>query len=97
MVMFNPPHPGEGLKDDIEALGLSTAETADALGVTRQQLHRVLAGTSGISPEMAIRLEVVIGSNADHWMRLQSAYDLAQVRQHKADITKGLRRLTPAS
>lgn len=97
MAMFNPPHPGEGIKDDIEALGLTTAQTAEALGVTRQQLHRVLTGISAISPEMAVRLEAVIGSNADHWLRLQTAYDLAQVRQHKADITKGLKRLVPAS
>lgn len=97
MPMFNPPHPGEGIKDDIECLGLSTAEAAQALGVSRQQLHRVLAGTSGISAEMAVRLEAVIGSNADHWMRLQASHDLAQVRQHKAEITKGLRKLTPAA
>ena len=93
MAMFNPPHPGEGLKDDIEALDLTTAEAAKALGVTRQQLHRVLTGVSAVSPEMAIRLETVIGSTADHWLRLQASYDLAQVRQHKADMTNGLRRL----
>jgi len=93
MAMFNPPHPGEGIKDDFEALGLSTAQAADALGVSRQQLHRVVAGQSGISAEMAVRLEAVIGSNADHWMRLQTAYDLAQIRQHKAFITQGLTRL----
>lgn len=97
MPMFNPPHPAEGLKDDIEALGLTTAQTAEALGVTRQQLHRVLTCQSAISPEMAVRLEAVIGSTADHWLRLQTAYDLAQVRQKKAGLTKGLRRLTPAA
>ena len=90
MTMFNPPHPGEGIKDDIEVIGLSTADAARAIGVSRQQLHRVLAGTSGISAEMAVRLEAVIGSTADHWMRLQSAYDLAQVRQRKTEITKDL-------
>ena len=97
MPMHNPPHPAEGLKDDIEALGLTTAQTAEALGVTRQQLHRVLKCESAISPEMAVRLEAVIGSTADHWLRLQIAYDLAQVRQKNAGLTKGLRRLAPAS
>lgn len=96
MPMHSPPHPAEGLKDDLQALNLTTAQAAEALGVTRQQLHRVLAGTSGISAEMAVRLEAVIGASADHWMRLQAAYDLAQVRQ-KADFTKGLRRLVPAA
>lgn len=96
MNMFNPPHPGEGIKDDIEALGFTTAEVAEALGVSRQQLHRVLAGTSAISAEMAVRLEAVIGSTADHWLQLQANYDLAQVRQ-RPNFAKGLRRLTPAN
>ena len=97
MPMMNPPHPGEGLKDDLDALGLTTATAAEALGVTRQTLHRVLSKQSGISPEMALRLEAVVGSTADHWLRLQAAHDLAQVRQNKAEITKGLRRLTPTA
>lgn len=95
-MMKTPPHPGEGLKDDLQALGLSTIEAAAALGVTRQQVHRVLTGQSAISPEMALRLETVIGSTADHWLRLQAAYNLAKVRQRAPEITTGLRRLQPA-
>jgi len=97
MPMHSPPHVGEHIKEELDFLGLSVAQGAEALGISRQQLNRVLTEKSGISVEMAMRLEAVIGSNADHWMRLQTAYDLAQVRQHKADITKGLRRLTPAA
>ena len=97
MTMHLPPHPAEGLKDDLDALSLSTAQAAEALGVTRQQLHRVLTRQSGISPEMALRLEAVIGARADHWLRLQAAYDLAQTRLTKGDMLKGLRRLTPAA
>lgn len=97
MPMYDPPHPAEGLKDDLDALEITTAKAAEALGVTRQQLHKVLTCQSAISPEMAVRLEAVIGSTADHWMKLQSAYDLAQIRLKKADLTKGLRRLTPAA
>ena len=80
MPMKNPPHPGAGLKDDLDALGLSVAEAAAGLGVTRQQLHNVIAGRSAIRPEMALRLEKGIGSSADQWLRLQLAYDLAQAR-----------------
>lgn len=80
MPMKNPPHPGEGLKDDLDALGLTVAQGASALGVTRQQLHRVISGRSAISPEMAVRLEQVIGGSADHWLRMQAAHDLAEVR-----------------
>jgi addiction module HigA family antidote len=78
--MKNPPHPGIGLKDDLDALGLSVAEAAKGLGVTRQQLYNVINGRSSITPEMAIRLETGVGSNADHWLRLQAAYNLAQLR-----------------
>ncbi len=92
MPMKNPPHPGRGVKADFETLGLSVAQAAIALGVSRAQLHRVIAGESAISPELALRLEVVIGSTADAWMRLQAAYDVAQVRERTADITKDLRR-----
>lgn len=84
--MKNPPHPGIGLKADLEALGLTIAEAAKALGVTRQQLYKLVNGQSGISPEMAVRLEQVIGGSADHWLRLQVAHDLAQVR-----LTKDIR------
>lgn len=80
MPMKNPAHPGRLLKDDLEALNLTVAEAAEALGVTRQQLYRVMNGTSAITPEMAVRLEKSIGTSADTWLRMQTSYDLAQVR-----------------
>ena len=79
--MRNPPHPGRMLAEDLEELGVSVAEAAEALGVTRQQLHRVIAGMSAISPEMAVRLEKGIGSTASAWLALQCNYDIAQVRK----------------
>jgi addiction module HigA family antidote len=94
--MYDPPHPGLGLRDDFDALDLSIAKAANALSVTRQQLYKVVNGTSAISPEMAVRLEVVIGSTADHWLRLQNAYDLAQVRKNKAELVEGLERVRVA-
>jgi len=93
MAMKNPPHPGAGLKDDIAGLGLSVAEAAAGLGVTRQQLYRVIRGQSGISPEMALRLEKAIGGTADGWLRLQLNYDLAQIRARAGSIK--LKRLEP--
>ncbi|MFM9943041.1 MAG: HigA family addiction module antitoxin [Hyphomicrobiaceae bacterium] len=86
MPMKNPAHPGRLLKDDLEALKLTVAEAAEALGVTRQQLYRVLNGTSAITPEMAVRLEKSIGTSADTWLRMQTAYDLAQVRLRMSAI-----------
>ena len=86
MPMKNPPHPGRGLKDDIDALGLRVAEAADALGVTRQQLYNVIAGRSGITPEMALRLEKGVGGTADAWLGMQAAYELAQLRRNEPAI-----------
>ena len=84
--MFNPPHPGETLKEDIlPALGLNVTEAAMQLGVTRAAFSRVLNGRAAISPEMALRIEgwlgVENGGRADLWIAQQAAYDLWQVRQ----------------
>ena len=87
MPMKNPPHPGRSVKDAcLDALGLSVTEGAKVLGVARHTLSRVLNGQSGISPGMAIRFEKMGWSNADHWMRLQASYDLAQARLRADDI-----------
>lgn len=80
MVMKMPPHPGRLIKSEIDELGRSVTEVAAALGVSRQQLHAVIAGRSAISPEMAVRLEAGLGSTADTWLRLQAAFDLARFR-----------------
>ncbi len=84
--MKNPPHPGGLIKDNIEEYGLSIAEAAEGLGVTRQQLYRVLRGENGISPEMAVRLEKAFGGAADFWLRMQISFDLAQVRSRAGKI-----------
>jgi addiction module HigA family antidote len=81
MPMKNPSHPGRLVKADLDELGLTIAEAAKGLGVTRQQLYKIVNGDSAISPEMALRLEKAIGSTADTWLRMQVAYDLAQARR----------------
>ena len=86
MPMKNPAHPGHLLKNELEELGLSVAAAAEGLGVTRQQLYNVINGKSAVTPEMAVRLEKGIGSTADTWLRMQMAYDLAQVRLRRGDI-----------
>jgi antitoxin HigA-1 len=93
MPMKQPPHPGRHIKSAMAELNLSIAQAAAALGVTRSALNRVVNGTSGISPEMALRLEIVIGSTAEAWLRLQAAYDAVQVRQRAGEIGRGLKRI----
>lgn len=91
--MFNPPHPGETLREDIlPALGLTVTEAAQQLGVTRAALSRVLNGRAAISPDMALRLEAWLarrkggGPSADSWLREQTAYDLWAVRSEREKI-----------
>lgn len=87
MPMKTPPHPGLSVRHDcLEPLGLSVTEAAKRLGVSRKQLSDVLNGHSGISPEMAIRLNKAFGGGADTWFRLQAAYDLAQAMKRADDI-----------
>ncbi|HEY5607348.1 MAG TPA: HigA family addiction module antitoxin [Alphaproteobacteria bacterium] len=82
MSMKIPPHPGLSVKHDcVAALGLTVTEAARILGVTRQTLNDLIHTRRGISPEMAIRLDLAFGGGADTWLRLQAAYDLAQARQ----------------
>jgi addiction module HigA family antidote len=86
MRMKNPPHPGRLVKENIEEMGLTVAQAAEGLGITRQQLYKVINCQSAISPEMAVRLEKAIGGSADAWLRMQAAFDLAGVRQREDEI-----------
>jgi addiction module HigA family antidote len=87
MPMKNPPHPGETIRYDcLEPLGLSVTEGAKVLGVTRQALNNVVNGKSGISPEMAIRLEKAFGGRASVWLGVQMNYDLAQAKKRERSI-----------
>lgn len=93
--MKNPPHPGRSVKNAcLNPLNLTVTDGAKALGVTRQALSSLINENSGVSPDMAIRLEMAFGSTADAWLRMQTAYDLAQARK-KAGTLK-LKRLEPA-
>ena len=87
MPMKSPPHPGLSVRDDcLEPLGLSVTEAARKLGVSRKQLSSLVNGRSGISPEMAIRLDKAFGGGAETWYRLQTAYDFAQAMQRADEI-----------
>lgn len=91
--MFNPPHPGETLKEDVlPALGLNVTDAAAQLGVTRPALSRVLNGRAAISPEMALRIEgwlgVENGGRADAWISQQASYELWKARKAGAPKVK---------
>lgn len=89
MPMHNPPHPGLTVRHDcLEPLGLTVTEGATVLGVTRQALNNLVNGKAGISPEMAVRLSKAFGASPEAWLRLQMAYDLAQVQQKNISVKR---------
>jgi len=84
MQMYNPPHPGEILKElCLEPLGLTVTRAAEALGVSRKTLSAILNGRAGISPEMAIRLSMAFDTSAESWLNQQTQYDLWLARQNQ--------------
>jgi addiction module HigA family antidote len=70
----------------LEELGVSISSAAKQLGISRQQLHNVIAGRSPVTLDMALRLEAGLGSTAETWLRMQTNYDLAQIRSRANTI-----------
>ena len=97
MAMHNPPHPGEFITEVY--LGpneISGRELAVKLGVAASTLSRVLKGSSGISPEMALRLSKALGRSPESWLAMQYNYDLWQTKQRVNLANVGKVRLTAA-
>ena len=87
MLMHNPPHPGETLKDlCIEPLGLTITDTAKALDISPKTLSDIINGKIGISSEMAVRLSIAFNTSAESWLGQQMQYDLWQAEQHRKDL-----------
>jgi antitoxin HigA-1 len=91
--MFNPPHPGHTLREDVlPALAISITDAATQLGVTRAALSRVFGGHAAISPAMALRIEAWLGvdrgGRAELWLAMQAAYDLWHARKSMPKIAR---------
>ena len=89
--MLNPPHLGELIRESMDDVGWNVTKTAAQLGCERGTLSRLLNGKAGVSANMALALEDIGWGTADHWMRMQASYELAQVRR---DRTVADRRMT---
>lgn len=87
MPMKAPPHPGDLIRTEIiELLGLSVTGAAEALGVRRATLSDLLNGKAALTPEMALRIEKAFGPSMEQLLRMQLAYDVAQLRNHQGEI-----------
>jgi len=85
------PHPGEVLRETVfEPLSLSVTDAAERLAMSRVALSRVLNGKAGISPDLAVRLELAGASTARFWIGLQANYDLWLAQQHKQPRIRAL-------
>ena len=82
--MQNPPHLGELIRESMDEVGWNVTETAARLGCERGTLSRLLNGKAGVSANMALALEEIGWGTADHWMRMQASYQLAQPRRERA-------------
>lgn len=87
MNMYNPPHPGEVLRElCLEPLELTITDAAAALGISRKTLSSILNGRAGISPEMALRLSIAFDTTPESWLNQQSQYDLWVARQESPKL-----------
>ena len=94
MSMHNPAHPGEVLKELwLEPLGLTLTQAALRLGVTRKTISKIVNTHGSITPEMALRLEIVFGTSAQAWMNMQTAYDLWQLSRLRKILRGSLRHI----
>ncbi len=81
LVPGNVFHPGEHLKDELTARGMSQQELVDALQISKSELSLIINGHRNITPMIAVKLETTLGINAELWMKLQSKYDIDLVKK----------------
>ncbi len=96
MMMFNPPHPGEILREYTNEIGKSITEIAQGLEISRKNLSLILNGHAGISAEMAIKLSVAFNTTPQFWINFQKNYDLWQAQQ-KVDTSRIRHFIKPAA
>jgi addiction module HigA family antidote len=89
------PHPGEYLRDELEARGISAHALSLALRLPASRISQIMRGRRAITPETALRLARYFGGSATIWLRLQTAYDLARA---EAELTPRIEaEVTPAA
>jgi antitoxin HigA-1 len=87
-----PVHPGEILRDELEALNLSARKFADHIGVPPNAVTGLLNGDRGVSAQIALRLGRAFGTDARYWMNLQSLYE---TKRAEAEFGEAIAAFTP--
>ncbi|MGH7966801.1 MAG: HigA family addiction module antitoxin [Candidatus Binatia bacterium] len=87
MRMHNPPHPGEILQGLwLEPMGITISQAAKALGISRKTLSKLVNKRGSVTPEMAVRLSLALGTSAESWLAHQAAFDLWQLSGRQAKL-----------
>ena len=82
MSMYNPPHPGEFIRQVyLEPMGISYRTVAAKLKVAPSTFNRLIRGQSNVSSEMALRLSKTLGRSPESWLIMQDNYNLWQAKQ----------------
>lgn len=95
--MYNPPHPGEIIRElHLKPLGITVTKAAQAIGVSRKAMSDLVNGHAGISPEMAVRLSLAFNTTSDFWLTLQMNYDLWMAKKREKSLRRRVRPLVAA-
>lgn len=82
------PHPGEHILDELEALGMSQADLARALGIPRTRVSEIIRGRRGITADTALRLARWLGTSPQMWLNLQAIHDLRRAEDEAGDTIR---------
>ncbi len=88
MTPYEPTHPGEVIKDEIEYRGISQRALAMQIGVSYTQLNEVLNGKRPLNTEMALLICAAIGLDAEPLLSMQTRYDMITVKNNKSFISR---------
>ncbi|PHM59883.1 HigA family addiction module antitoxin [Xenorhabdus sp. KK7.4] len=94
MQMANPAHPGEIIAETLIEMNVSLRQFAKAMEIAPSTASRLLSGQTSVTPEMALKLSIVIGSTPETWLKIQANYSLREAEKH-LDLSN-LHRLTLA-
>ena len=81
-------HPGEMLKDEIEARGITQKDLSKRMGVSYTVFNEILNGKRPITTEYALLLEAALGIDAGIWLRLQADYNMQKAKSDKSFIAR---------
>ena len=81
-------HPGEMIKDEILARGLTQKELAQQMGVSYTVFNEILNGKRPVTTEYALMLEAALGTNANIWLGLQADYNMQKIKRDKSFMKK---------